>query len=723
MSACSLTENWNELSPLETEISTNNEKGYTLTDEGKYEEAIGYFEQAIEDIYQLHPSLKDLKEEVELTELIDSPFNNLSWALNELRKYEESLEAIDKSLLILPNTDTEYVNKGNALYGLNRSEEAIAQYDKAIELNDISESAYYGKGTIYYDQGKYKESLEQINKYLTFQPDDPDALETAIYSHLNLDEDDKALALAEGYLTRNPEEFDAYRLKGDVLESTMEFEDVKAFYEQMKDKFPDLPEAQMKLGDLYFDNEKYNLSLDYFQELSEEYPDNMDIYIKLINIHSELEDIDKAESVYKIAIKVDNAYPDLYTAMGDAYMDNSLYVEAVPLYEKVIALDSQDEFAYISKLRALYWGKRNLRCVKFGEEAAKLNAVSSNIAWFTGECNLDLGNFNAAITNFKEAVRIDPEDSEAYSNMANAYMLLEDYKQAAEFSAKSLELDPEDSQALYIQEELKDKEKPLGERVRRFFNENYLYKDSLPNLEQSLKGLDRPSISSAEIAKVIDGARRKDDIFTYTIYGDDYDLMTAEGAADVESYKEEDGMVYFRIHDFNATTDDKFVEVLDRIQDTESKILVIDMRDNGGGYTNSSNNMLNVLLPEYVTSSLIYNDGNTDSYYSDASHIDFKHIYIFVDEYTASAAELLTLGLKSYLNNVTVIGRNTFGKGVGQLVFEDKKNKIMVFVVNHYWNVKQNNVMNSHIKPDITVQGNNLEAFMVPVKKALQAKK
>jgi len=279
LSACSLlTEDWSGLTPLETEISTSNEKGYELMNEGNYEQAVIYFEQAIEYVYKLEPGLKELQQEIELTELVDSPFNNLSWARNELGDYEESLELINKSLLILPNTDTEYVNKGNALYGLNRNDEALAQYDKAIELNGLSESAYYGKGMIYYDEGKYDEAAGQMNTYLTFNPDDPDALETAIYSYLYLDEDDKAAGLADDYMQRNPEDFEAYRLKGDVLESTAEYAEIKAFYEQANERLPDLAEAQLELGELYYDYEKYEDAMAYFGELSAVHPDNMDIY-------------------------------------------------------------------------------------------------------------------------------------------------------------------------------------------------------------------------------------------------------------------------------------------------------------------------------------------------------------------------------------------------------------------------------------------------------------
>lgn len=63
-----------------------------------------------------------------------------------------------------------------------------------------------------------------------------------------------------------------------------------------------------------------------------------------------------------------------------------------------------------------------------------------------------------------------------------------------------------------------------------------------------------------------------------------------------------------------------------------------------------------------------------------------------------------------------MVGRETFGKGVGQRVFEDKREQVAVYVVNHYWNVMQNNVSNTRITPDIRVKGNALESFMKQVK-------
>ncbi|GJM69804.1 hypothetical protein HMSSN036_20200 [Paenibacillus macerans] len=230
-----------------------------------------------------------------------------------------------------------------------------------------------------------------------------------------------------------------------------------------------------------------------------------------------------------------------------------------------------------------------------------------------------------------------------------------------------------------------------------------------------MEKLKQPGLSVEQIGRTINNAKLADDRFTFAIYGDAYDQMTAARDDNI-TYKEKGNTYYFAFDSFTETTDDQFIQLLDRIPNPEDKTLVLDLRGNGGGLSYSANAMLDVLLPDLVTSTIIYQDGYTSSYYSDASHTGFKKIYIFVDENTASAAELLTLGLKTYLNNVTVVGRDTFGKGVGQVVFEDKRNRIIVYVVNHYWNVKQNNIMNAHIKPDIYVKGNKLDDFMRAVK-------
>lgn len=717
LSAC--TESVDNTSKKEVvdQIYYNNQRGFDLIQDSQFTKSIEYLDKALEYVYQLDPSLIDLEQETTAElEVMDSPLNNLSWAYNELEEYGKGLEYSEKSLLILPNTDIEYTNKGNALYGLNRRDEALVYYDLAIEFDEYSISAYYGRGLIKYDRGKYKEAKEDFDKYLSIDPNDVDVVEMKVHTLLRLDENEEAIALVEDLLVTFPESYDAYKLKGVVMESTAEFKEVKAFYELMATDFPYVIEAQMSLGEMYYDYEYYDLSLHYFNQLLEKYPDNIDIYIWKIRNNSAMGDLDLAKESYAKGVSINDTYPELYNAMGNVLRDNNFYMESVEYFDKSITVDPLDENAYINKITALYRAKRNLQCVEFGKEAEKVATVYSEIAWYTGKCNLELGHYTEAIEYFERASEIDPTDSEVFSNIASAYLYLENDAKAEEYSNKSLDLYSDDWMGLNVKDALEERRKPLGKQIMTFFSDYYLYKDSIKGLDEALSKLDKVSISNREIASVLESVKRKDDRFTFTVYGDQYKQLTASSDKDL-TYDDQGNISYFRINGFSRNTDDNFIAFLDRIENTEDKTLVIDLRGNTGGYTDSANNMLDALLPDYVTSTLIYRDGYTDSYYSDASHIDFKAIYIFVDEYSASASELLTLGLKTYLNNVTIVGRDTFGKGVGQRVFEDKKNEIMLFVVNHYWNVKQNNIMNTHIKPDIYVKGDQLENFMKKVKK------
>ena len=113
--------------------------------------------------------------------------------------------------------------------------------------------------------------------------------------------------------------------------------------------------------------------------------------------------------------------------------------------------------------------------------------------------------------------------------------------------------------------------------------------------------------------------------------------------------------------------------------------------------------MLDILLPECTSSYQIERDGYISTSQSGKSYVPFKKIGILVNEKTASSSELLALGLKTYLQNVTIIGNQTAGKGVGQIVYLDRMKKYAVFLVNHYWNVMHKNVQDKGLAIDIMV--------------------
>src|SRR5919198_6314221 len=67
-------------------------------------------------------------------------------ALNNLGRYKEALGSFDKAIEINPKLGKAWYNKGSALVELRENTEAIKCFDKAIEIDPNDPYAWYHKG-------------------------------------------------------------------------------------------------------------------------------------------------------------------------------------------------------------------------------------------------------------------------------------------------------------------------------------------------------------------------------------------------------------------------------------------------------------------------------------------------------------------------------------------------------------------------------------------------
>lgn len=691
--------------------------GKMLMDKGKVNEAVKFFNRSLDNLNGYENFVKEAYKTYNISEdLFDTPFNNLSWAYNELGEYEKSLEYIEQSLRILPNEENEYVNKGNALYALGRYEDALQSFDKAISKNTKCDYAYFGKGLVYLDNEKYDKALIEFNNCLKYAPNDLDAKLYKVLCHLYSGDKSTALEYINKLIDEEKNNSDVYEVKGIVLEYTSGYEEVIEYYEEVCNKFPENYLMRIKLGELYYNLGNYNKSLEHYLKLLDGYPGDLRLYADVAYNYSALNELDKAVEYCNSALSIDKSSSFIYNVMGNIYGEQTLYVESVEYFEKAIELLPTYKEAYLNKLYALYSSKRYSKCIEFGKKVEKQFKDIEDLHWLMGESYSKLNKIDEAIKEYEKVVEKSPKSDGALASIALSYCNLENYDKGKEYMDRALKMNPQNSTALYISSFLSDREQPITEQVEKLVTDEYLYFDNSVNLKDT-GYLNNKDMSNKEIAELIEKIKDKDDRFTFVIYGDYYDQLKEEQDNDIEFKNIDENTCYVKIKTFSINTDNKFIDIVDGIEDTEDKTLVIDLRSNMGGLTKSANNILDVLLPECVTSTVIYKDGYTYNYYSDASQIKFKNIYVLVDENTASSSEIVSLGLKTYLNNVTIVGRETVGKGVGQYVYEDKKRKLLIFIVNHYWNVRQTNIMNNHITPDVRVEGDDLKEFLKVINK------
>jgi carboxyl-terminal processing protease len=152
---------------------------------------------------------------------------------------------------------------------------------------------------------------------------------------------------------------------------------------------------------------------------------------------------------------------------------------------------------------------------------------------------------------------------------------------------------------------------------------------------------------------------------TYTLKRGYVDLSSIDAA-----YMISPGLGYIKISKFALTTDADFRTALTKLKAQGLEKLVLDIRENGGGYLNAAT----ALADEFLTKNklIVYTKGmheeRRDYFSTDSGMFQNGKLAVMIDEYSASASEILAGALQD-LDRAIIVGRRSFGKGLVQEQF------------------------------------------------------
>ncbi len=143
---------------------------------------------------------------------------------------------------------------------------------------------------------------------------------------------------------------------------------------------------------------------------------------------------------------------------------------------------------------------------------------------------------------------------------------------------------------------------------------------------------------------------------------------------------------YIKINRFSATTYDEFVLKTKSLQLQGMRKLIIDLRDNGGGYLSAASKLCN----DFLTSNqvIVYTEGKNRAkdYIRATSDTRLREVelIILINEFSASASEIVSGAIQDNDRGI-IVGRRSFGKGLvqEQLEFSDKS-AIRLTVARYY---------------------------------------
>ena len=156
---------------------------------------------------------------------------------------------------------------------------------------------------------------------------------------------------------------------------------------------------------------------------------------------------------------------------------------------------------------------------------------------------------------------------------------------------------------------------------------------------------------------------------------------------------------YIHLDRCGATSGEEVHNAIKKLQEEGMESLILDLGVNGGGYLGAAVDVASEFLP--AGSLVVYTKGRAapqQELKAKTGGLFLKgRLAILVDEYTASAAEIVSGAVQDHDRGV-IIGRRTFGKGLVQRPIELPDGSMIRLTVSHYYTPSGRCIQKPYVK-------------------------
>ena len=392
--------------------------GTCLAHQGKYDEAISYFQQGIGlstddkeragayfEIGSIYDKLKDYAKNDEATHCYEKG--------SKLEK-EDEVRALDHEI------------RADFHFDRDEWEEAIENYEAAIRLSTEQKTAgnFNNLGSAYEELEEYVRAEIAYHEYLAFDSSVPDP---NVKLGRCLVELGMTFGLKEKYYeaisylkstiemsTSEEERGFAYKHLGTAYMQLKDYANAEVAFRECLVIDPSVSDVHIMLGSCLRYQEKYEEAAQCYQKAIEVSTNNEErslVHVQLGDVYSKLNDYVKAEIAYREALALDSSNPDVHIMLGSCLRCQEKYEQAILCYQKAIKRISNKE------------------------ERAWTHECLADIYFYKKE-------WKEAIKHYKAAIRLDDEYKTTGNlvNLGSAYEGLGDYAKAEKEYLKALDI-------------------------------------------------------------------------------------------------------------------------------------------------------------------------------------------------------------------------------------------------------------------------------------------
>lgn len=190
------------------------------------------------------------------------------------------------------------------------------------------------------------------------------------------------------------------------------------------------------------------------------------------------------------------------------------------------------------------------------------------------------------------------------------------------------------------------------------------------------------------------------------------DITIKRDVINVKSVKlemKENNIAYIKISVFGDETTKEFNQAVNEVTRSNAKGMIIDLRSNPGGYLDDAVDIASRMLPKGKT--VVIEESGDKSRKEIMTRggdlLSSVKTVVLINEGSASASEILTGALKDNRDNVTIVGKKSFGKGSVQELVQMPENSAVKITVARWLTPKGDQINEKGIEPNIDVELTN----------------
>lgn len=222
-----------------------------------------------------------------------------------------------------------------------------------------------------------------------------------------------------------------------------------------------------------------------------------------------------------------------------------------------------------------------------------------------------------------------------------------------------------------------------------------------------VEGVEYTGTELDKAVSVIKGEEGKPVTLTIMRNGEEQDITIVRASitiVNVESEMLEGDIAHVTMLQFSNNTAEQVREAMEELRDQGAKGYILDLRGNPGGFLDEAVDVASLFVEKDKT--ILYTLDKYDQkkeYRSYGGSFIGAPLVVLIDGGSASASEVVSGALKDY-EAATLVGQQSFGKGIVQMVYQVGDGEAVKVTVSSYYSPDGINIHGEGISPDIEVE-------------------